>query len=110
MEGPVGVLAGVRRLRARNPSADMDQKGIFSLFTFQILSPFLVSDPTPPILFPLPMVTNTLTHASLSWHSPMLWYRTCIGPRASPPIDVRQGHPLLHMQLKPWFHPFILFG
>ena len=31
------------------------------------------------------------------------------GPRASPPIDVRRGHPLLHMQLEPWDPPCVLF-
>ena len=32
-------------------------------------------------------------------------------PRNSPPIDVRQDHPLLlHMQLEPWVPPCIFFG
>ena len=31
------------------------------------------------------------------------------GPRASLPIAVQEDHPLLHMQLKPWVHPFVLF-
>ena len=29
---------------------------------------------------------------------------------ASPPIDVQQGHPLLHMRLEPWVAPYVLFG
>ena len=32
------------------------------------------------------------------------------GPMASPPIDARQGHPLLHIQLEPWVPPCVLFG
>jgi hypothetical protein len=32
------------------------------------------------------------------------------GRRESPPIDGRQGHPLLHMQLEPWVSPCVLFG
>ena len=31
-------------------------------------------------------------------HSPTLGHRTPSGPKASPPTDVQQGHPLLHMQ------------
>jgi hypothetical protein len=31
------------------------------------------------------------------------------GPKASPLIDVQQGHPLLHMWLKPWVSPCVLF-
>jgi hypothetical protein len=30
--------------------------------------------------------------------------------RASPFIDVPQGHPLIHMQLEPWVCPCVLFG
>jgi hypothetical protein len=30
--------------------------------------------------------------------------------RASPFTDVPQGHPLLHMKLKPWVPPCVLFG
>jgi hypothetical protein len=30
--------------------------------------------------------------------------------RASPPIAVRQGHPLLHMYLEPWVSPGTLLG
>jgi hypothetical protein len=30
--------------------------------------------------------------------------------RASPPIAVRQGHPLLHMYLEPWLPPCTLLG
>jgi len=32
------------------------------------------------------------------------------GPRASPPIDAQQSHPLLHMQLKPWVCSCVCLG
>jgi hypothetical protein len=53
-----------------------------------------------PIIPPPPQITNTPTPASLSWHSATLGHRAFTKPRASPQIDVPQGHPLLHMWLK----------
>jgi hypothetical protein len=45
---------------------------VFSLFTFQMLSPFLVSPLPPPQKPSIPpllvLLTNPLTLASLSWH------------------------------------------
>jgi hypothetical protein len=68
---------------------------------FQMLSPFSVSQKTPyPAL--LPLLTNPHISASWPWQSPILRHRAFTGPRASPPIDKQQGHPLLHMQLEPW--------
>jgi hypothetical protein len=64
----------------------------------------------PPMPSPLPLLTNPPTPASLSWHCPTLGYQAFTGPRASPPIDVPQGHPLLHMQLEPWVPPCVLLG
>jgi hypothetical protein len=49
------------------------------------------------------------THTSLSWHSPTLEHQAFTGPRASPPIDVCQGHPLLHMQLEPYVTRYVIF-
>jgi hypothetical protein len=96
---------------------------IFSLFTFQMLSPFL-----------LPPLKNTLTLSSPSfpWSPnhplpcpgigipPSLGQKAFTGLRASPPIDVWVGHILLHMQLEPrvllcvhfdwWFSPWELWG
>jgi hypothetical protein len=63
----------------------------------------------PPIPFPLPLLTNPPTSASWSWHSTMLGHWTFTGPRASPPIDGWQVHPLLHMQLEPWVPPCVFF-
>ena len=68
---------------------------IFSLFIFQMLSPFLVS----PYPLPKPLQTNTPTPTSRPWYSPTLGHRAFTGPKASPPIDDRLGHTLLHMQL-----------
>jgi hypothetical protein len=64
----------------------------------------------PPIPSPLTLLTNPPTPVSWSWHSPILGHRAFTEPRTSPPIDDRQGHPLLHMQLKPWVPPCVLFG
>jgi hypothetical protein len=41
------------------------------------------------------------TSSSPPSHSPTLGHRAFTGPRASSPIDEQQGHPLLHMPLKP---------
>jgi hypothetical protein len=72
-------------------------------------SSFLVSLQKPPIPFILPLLTYPPTHTSLSCHSPTLGHQTFTGLRASPSIDVQQGHPLLHMQLEPWVPPCVLW-
>jgi hypothetical protein len=63
-----------------------------------------------PIPSPLPLLTNRPTPTSLSWHASTLGHQAFTGPRASPSIDVQQGHPALHMRLKPWVPPCVLFG
>jgi hypothetical protein len=73
-----------------------------------MLSPFLVSPLKTP--YPLPLLTNPPISASWPWHSSILGHRTFIGPRASPPIDDRLRHPLLHMQLEPRVPPCVFFG
>ena len=89
---------------------------IFPLFTFQMSSPFQVSHPeTPyPIPLPLPLWGFSPTHPSTSvflpWHSPTLRHQTPSGPRAAPPTDVQQGHPLPHVRREPWVAPCELFG
>jgi hypothetical protein len=40
----------------------------------------------------------------------MLEHQTSTGQRGSPPIALRQGHPLLHMYLEPWIPPWSLLG
>jgi hypothetical protein len=79
----------------------------FLYLHFKCYPPFLVSPPKTPNLLPPP---NPPTPASWPWHSPTLGHRTFTGPRASPSIDGRLGHPLLHMQQEPWVLPCILFG
>jgi hypothetical protein len=54
------------------------------------------SSPCSPI-YPLPLF------------SPKLGHQTFSGPKTSPPIDVQQGNPLLHMQLESWVPPCVLF-
>ena len=81
---------------------------IVSLFTFQMLSTFLVSPLKIPYL--LPLLPKTPTSASWSCYSPILEHRTFTEPRASPPNDDQLGHPLLHIQLEPWIPPCVLFG
>jgi hypothetical protein len=66
-----------------------------------MLFPFLVSPLKIPCPLPPPLLPNLPTPASWPRHSPILGHRTFTGPRASPPIDDRLGHPLLHMQLEP---------
>jgi hypothetical protein len=45
------------------------------LFTFQMVSPFLISPPKTPIPSLLSLLTNSPTPASLFWHSPTLGHR-----------------------------------
>jgi hypothetical protein len=87
----------------------------FYLFAFQTLSPFPVSPlQTPYPISPTPDSMSVLpyppTHNSQPWHSPTLGHLAFTGPRASPSIDARLGHPLLHMQLEPWVPPCVHFG
>ena len=90
--------------------------GIFSLFTFQTFLPFQVSPSETPIpcLLLLSLWECSSTHSPtpvfLPWHSPTLGHQTPSGSRASPPIDVQQGHCLSHMRPEPWVSPCISFG
>jgi hypothetical protein len=49
------------------------------------------------------LLPNLPTPASWPWHSPVLGHMIFTRPRASPPIDDRLGHSLLHMQLETQF-------
>jgi hypothetical protein len=87
------------------------------LFTFQILSPFPVHSPWNPLsCLPSPCFyegTTLPTHPLTSppSNSPTLEHPLRLqGPRASPPIDAWQGHPLLHVQLGPCVPPCVLLG
>jgi hypothetical protein len=50
------------------------------------------------------------TPASPTSNFPTLGRQALTGPRASPPTDNLQSHPLLHMRLEPWVPLWVLFG
>jgi hypothetical protein len=67
-----------------------------------MLSLFLASPPEPPIPPSLALLLwgcSPLPHTSASppWHSLTLGHWAFTGPMTSPPIDIWQNHPLLHM-------------
>jgi len=70
----------------------------------------------PHTLLPHPLILWRCSHfppttpTSTPWHSPTLAKGAFTGPRASPPIDARQCHPLLHMRLESWVLLCLLFG
>jgi hypothetical protein len=71
--------------------------------------PFLVSPPKIPYPLPPPPDFQPTHSHSWSWHSLILGLRNFTGPRASPPIDDRLGHPLLHIQLEAQVPPCVFF-
>jgi hypothetical protein len=58
--------------------------------------------PQSPLYPPFALLPNPSTPASWPWHSPVLGHMIFARPRASPPIENRLGHTLLHMQLETW--------
>ena len=87
---------------------------IFSLFTYQMLSSFSVSphgnslshlpfpcfyEVVPPPTDSHPPCPGLLLHWGIE--------PSQAGPKASPSMDARQGHPLLHIQLEPWVSPWL---
>ena len=87
---------------------------ISNVIPFLSISPLETLYPKTPHPASMRVLPHSLTHppipASQSWHSPTQGHWAFIGPRVSLPINAWQGHPLLHMQLKPWVPPYILFG
>jgi hypothetical protein len=96
-----------------------------SLFTFQMLSPFLVSPlletsyPIPPPQASIGLFLYSSTHPLLPPCPPFLYTGESlrpIGPRTTLPTDAWQGHPMLHMSLEPcvllgwWLIPGISGG
>jgi hypothetical protein len=59
-----------------------------------------IAIPKAPYSLPPALLPNPPTPASWPWHSPVLGHIIFAIPRASPPIDGRLGHLLLHMQLE----------
>ena len=74
----------------------------YALSRFPLCNPY-TSPPPPAFMRVRP--TSLLTPTSLPCHSPTLGNLAFTGPRASPPIDARQCHPLLHMQRESWVPP-----
>jgi hypothetical protein len=69
---------------------------------------------TPLSLSPSPCFYEDASHPTTHFWLPALAFPytgtlSLSGMRASPPIDVWQGHPLLHMHLEPWVPPCVLF-
>ena len=92
---------------------------VFSYIFFFIYISNVIPFPGIPLgaTYPIPSPAASMrvfphppTSTSVPWHSFTLGHPAFTGPRASPPIDARQGHPLLHMQLEPWVPPWVLFG
>jgi hypothetical protein len=75
-----------------------------------MLSPFLISHPKAP--YPIPPPPNHQpTHSCFPVLAfPYTGASSLHRIKAPPPTDVRQGRPLLHMQLEPWIPPRVLFG
>jgi hypothetical protein len=62
----------------------------------------------PPSHSPSPCSLTTHSHF-LVLALPYTGASSLTGPRASPLIDVPQGHPLIHMQLESWVPPCVFF-
>jgi hypothetical protein len=61
-------------------------------------------------LSPLPSPCSPTHHShSWPWHCPIMEHRTFMGLRASPHIDDRVGHLLVHKQLEPPVPPRVFF-
>jgi hypothetical protein len=72
----------------------------FFLFIKYFLHLHVKCYPQSPLYPPSALLPNPPTPASWPWHSSVLGHMIFARPRASPPNDVRLGHPLLHMQLE----------
>ena len=82
---------------------------MFSSFTFQMLSPFLVSSPKIPYSLSTPPSPQPTHSHFLNWNFPILGHRIFTRSRASPPTDGWLGHPLPHMQLETQVLPCVFF-
>lgn len=88
----------------------------WNLNIFQMLSHFLVTPSQPPpshnllsTLSPWRCFPSHLPSPVPPLQHPLtLGHQTFTGPRAFPPIDVRQGHSLLPTYLEPWIPPSLV--
>jgi hypothetical protein len=79
-----------------------------------MLSPFPVSPQEIPYPIPSPCFYEGVSPSTHPLYlppsnSPTVGHQAFTIPRASPPIDAQQGHPLLHIQLESWVPPCVLF-
>ena len=78
-----------------------------SLFYYILLDIFFIyiSNAIPKVPYTLlpTLLPNPPTPTSWLWHSPVLGHMVFARPRASPSIDGRLNHRLLHMQLETHF-------
>jgi hypothetical protein len=82
----------------------------YSLSRFPLPSESPYPIPPPASMRVFPQKNHLHTPTTPPWSSPKPRHQAFTGPRASPPINVRQGHPLLHMQLESWILPCVLSG
>ena len=75
-----------------------------------MLSPFLVFSSKNPLSSTPSPCSPTHPFPFLALAFPYTGASNPHRTRASPPIDDRLGHPLLDMQLEPWFPPCVFFG
>ena len=79
-------------------------------FKCYYLSWFLLLKPLSHSLASMRLFPQPPTPTTLPWHSLTLGNQPFTGPRAFPPIDARQCHPLLHMCLELWMPLCVLFN
>jgi hypothetical protein len=89
--------------------------GYFIYLHFRMLFPSGFPFHKPLTIYPLPSASvrvfpHPSSSPSLPKHSPTLGHQAFTGPRAFPPIDAGQGHPLLYIQLEPWVPPCVFSG
>lgn len=78
-----------------------------------MLFPFLPSPippPTSPCIYEEAPTPHPPSPTSTPWNYHKLGKQTFTEPRAFPPTDAGQCHPLLHMWLESWVPPYVLIG
>ena len=113
--GPSEEQSGTLTHWAISPARLSFFNWIFSLFTFLMLSPLQVFPTETPLLFPPPPASMRVIPYPPTVPSspgiPLHWgIGNPLGPRAAPPTDAQQGHPLPYIQPEPWIPSCVLFG
>jgi hypothetical protein len=79
-----GLYANLLQMKRRKSRGDREE----FFFTFQLLSPFMISlQKSLPLSPPSPPTTNPPTPLSWTWHSSKQEHRAFKGKRTSPPTD-----------------------